>query len=181
MPCIRHGAGLLFLPRCNTARYKRLQRVLPCQCNYTAHAAKRHTGFYRGFSCDCTRSTAYNTRQTQADIIPPATHRSAYTRPDALNQYQILPPRRDAVQASTAAYYNKVYKRVQGCALLWIHARRCSISQTMPYKRVSMLLTPGGLQSGTLHPAGQSSGRGCSGRCGTIGGCRRISFRAFAR
>ena len=47
---------------------------------------------------------------------------------------------------------------------------------------------PGGLQSGTgsavragrsgtLHPAGQSSG----GRRGTIGGYRRISFRAFAR
>ena len=30
------------------------------------------------------------------------------------------------------AYYNKVYKRVQGCALLWIHARQRNISQTMP-------------------------------------------------
>lgn len=36
-------------------------------------------------------------------------------------------------------------------------------------------------QPGTLHPAGQSSGRGRGGRRGTIGGSRRISFRAFAR
>lgn len=57
---------------------------------------------------------------------------------------------------------------------------------------VSMLSTPGGLHSGTgsavqgdqpgtLHPAGQSSGKGRGGRRGTIGGYRRISFRAFAR
>lgn len=57
---------------------------------------------------------------------------------------------------------------------------------------VSMLLTPGDLQSstgsavragrsGTLHPAGQSSSRERGGRRGTIGGYRRISFRAFAR
>ena len=36
-------------------------------------------------------------------------------------------------------------------------------------------------RSGTLHPAGQSSGRERGGRRGTIGGYRRISFRAFAR
>lgn len=56
---------------------------------------------------------------------------------------------------------------------------------------VLMLPTPGGLHSGTgsavragrpgtLHPAGQSSGSGHGGRRGTIGGYRRISFRAFA-
>lgn len=35
----------------------------------------------------------------------------------------------DAVQGRTAAYYNKVYK---GAPLLWIHAQRYSIAQTMP-------------------------------------------------
>lgn len=56
----------------------------------------------------------------------------------------------------------------------------------------SILPTPGdwrsgtgsavqGVRSGTLHPAGQSSGKGRGGRRGTIGGFRRSSFRAFAR
>lgn len=38
-----------------------------------------------------------------------------------------------------------------------------------------------GGHSVTLHPAGQSSGRGAAGRRGTIGGYRRSFFRAFAR
>lgn len=38
-------------------------------------------------------------------------------------------------RSAQATYYNDVYKTVQGCALLWIHARRCSISQTMPIRR----------------------------------------------
>lgn len=106
-------------------------------------------------------------------------------------------------RSAQAAYYNKVYKRAQGCALSRIHVRRCSISQTIPAAAhllrgqpggVSMLPTPGGLQSGTgstvnqggaasWHPppggAVQRQGRG--GRRGTTGGYRRISFRAFAR
>lgn len=120
------------MPGYNTATYKRLPCVLPCQCNYTSNAPKQRTGLYRGFSCDCTRSTAPDTRPTKAAIMSPAARWRAYTRMDTLHLYQIPPPRRDAVQVSTAAYYNKVYKRVQGCALLWIHARQCSTSQTMP-------------------------------------------------
>ena len=192
------------MPGHNIAPCKRLQRVLPCQCNYTAHATNQCTGLYRGFSCDCTRSTAHDTRPTQAAIIPPAGRWRAYTHPDALNRYQIPPPRRDVAQGSTAAYYNKVYKRVQGCALLWIHARRCGISQTMPAAAGLLLPCADRWQvltrcqqyrhgapsegsavragrSGTLHPAGQSSSRGRGGRRGTIGGYRRISFQAFAR
>lgn len=45
------GAGLLFLSCYNTAKYKRLQCALCCQCSYTAHNAKRHTGLYRGVPC----------------------------------------------------------------------------------------------------------------------------------
>ena len=111
LPCILTRCRVFILPGCNTAIYKRLQRVLRCQCNYTAHATKQRTGLYSGFPCNCTCSTTHNTRPTKAAIIPPATRWRAYTRPDALNRYQIPPPRMDAVQASTAAYYNKVYKR----------------------------------------------------------------------
>lgn len=64
----------------------------------------------------------------------------------------------DAVQLSTAAYYNKVYNGAAVRPLLWIRARRCSIAQTMPAR----------------HNPPSSGG-------GTIDGCRRISFRAFAR
>lgn len=208
------------LPGCNTALYKRSQRVLPCQCNYTAHATKQRTGLYSGFSSDCARSTAHDTRPTQADITPPVPRWNAYQRPDTLHLYQIPPPRRDAVQVSIAAYYNKVYRRVQGRALPWIHARRCNISQTMPARRVSsyrvrirwQVLTrcqqyrPGapadlsarrGLdashvrrlevwhrvnsQGGHPPPGGAVQQQGSGGRRGTIGGSRRISFRAFAR
>lgn len=57
------------------------------------------------------------------------------------------------------------------CPLLWIHARRCSIQQTMQARRVQLLpcvdrwqvLHPAHLVPGTIHPAGQSSSRGAAG------------------
>lgn len=119
------------LPGCNTAPYKRLQRVLCSQCNYIAPATKQRTGLYRGFSCDCTRSTAYDTRPIQAAIIPPAPRWMTYTAPGRSQPIPDTAATPDAAQPSTAVYYNKVYKRVQGVCLLWIHARRCSTSQTI--------------------------------------------------
>lgn len=39
----------------------------------------------------------------------------------------------DAAQDRAATYYNNIYRGGHaGTSLLWIHARRCSISQTMP-------------------------------------------------
>ena len=43
------------------------------------------------------------------------------------------------------------YIRVQRCALLWIHARRCSRSQTVPARRGQLLLCVDRWQ--VLHPA----------------------------
>lgn len=93
------------------------------------------------------------------------------TAPQRLQRVPDTTAAPDAVQLSTAAYYNKVYK---------------GATDRKTYK-------PGGLQSGT----GQRSGRtwstwhpppggavqrqSRSGRRGTIDGSRRISFRAFAR
>lgn len=96
-------------------QYSPIQAFTACfavSMNYTTNATKQCAGLYRGFSCDCTRSTAHDTRPTQADIIPSVPRWIAYTRPDALNRYQIPPPHWDAAQVSAAAYYNKVYKRV---------------------------------------------------------------------
>lgn len=93
------------------------------------------------------------------------------TAPQRLQRIPDTSATPDAVQVSTAAYYNKVYKGA-GVRLLWIHARRCNTSQTMPARRGQRLhlhrvspaafdLAPG--QPDTLHPAGQSSGKGTAG------------------
>lgn len=164
MPCILTRCRVFILTGCNTAPYKRLQRVLPI---YTAHAAKQRTGLYSRFSCDCAHSTTHDTRPTQVDIIPPVPRWRAYTRPDTLNRYQAPPPHRDAAQLSTAAYYNNVYKRVQGCVLLWIHARQRSIQQTIPAAAGQRLpcadrwqvLHPAHLLRGSASPHVQRSAR----------------------
>ena len=124
----------------------------------------------------------------------------------------------DAVQASGAAYYNKVYKErspvMDPCQTVQHTADHSSPAGSAPTAcgslanatlgapaegsvsppaqgqpgGVSILPKPDGLQSGTgsavrAHPppggAVQQQERG--GRRGTIGGYRRISFRAFAR
>lgn len=103
------GAGLLFLSCCNTALYKRLQRVFVPLISYTAHATKQSTGLYRRFSCGLPHSTAADTRPTQAAIIPPAPRWSVSQRPDGLHRYQIPPPRRTLYRSTQTAYYNKVY------------------------------------------------------------------------
>lgn len=54
----------------------------------------------------------------------------------------------DAVQVSTACYYKR-YIRV--CPLLWVHARQCSISKTMPARLNQLLSSVDRWQ--VLHPA----------------------------
>lgn len=206
------------MPCYNTATRKHLQRVLCRQCSYTDHAAKQCTGLYSGFSCDCTRSTAYNTRPTQAAIIPPATRWSTPQRRSTSSTYQIPAPRRTLYRPAEPPI---IIRYIKSAPLLWIHARRCNIPQTIPARRGQLLppvdrwqmlhlahllrgqclhlhkvspaasryfpsptacnLAPGQRSGHTLHPVGQSSGRGRGGRRGTIGGFRRSSFRAFAR
>lgn len=117
------------MPCYDIAPYKHLQRPLFRPCSYTAHAAKHHTGLCRGVSCNCTRSAAHDTRPTQAAIIPPAPRWSVSQHRNTFSIYQIPPPRRTLYRSAQPPYYNKVYK---GAPLLWIHARRCSRSQTMP-------------------------------------------------
>ena len=142
--------------------------------NYTATMQKAFTGLYRCVSGNLTHFTAYNTRPAKADITPPAPRWSVSQRRSTSSAYQIPTPRRTLYRAGQQPYYNKVYK---GAPLLWIHARRCSISQTMPaaasqYIRLVSCagvspaaggLAPGQQSGRTLHPAGQSSGRGAAG------------------
>lgn len=128
------GVGLLFCHfaiQPHTSVYSGLCSV---HANYTAHATKQRTGLYSGFSCNYVYSTVHDTRPTQADIMPLAPRWRAYTRPDALNRYQIPPPRRNTAQVCTAAYYNKVYKGATdrrpcqpGSGLYTSHARRLAV------------------------------------------------------
>ena len=154
------GAGLLFLPCYNTAAYKRLQRVLCRPCQFAANATKQRTGLYRRFSCDLPHSTAADTRPTQTDITPPATRWSISQHRSTSSTYQIPEPRRTLYRPAQTAYYNNVYKD-SGAPLSWIHASRCSISQTMPARRGQLLPSVDRWQ--VLHPAGQSSSRGGAG------------------
>lgn len=182
------GCRAFALLCCNVATHKRLQRVLHRKCNYTANTAKQHTGLYRGFFWDLSHSTATNTRPAQAAIIPPVPRWSAHTRPDALHRYQIQPPCRTLCSSAQAPYYNKVYKWaplppvMDPCQTVQHTADHASTAGSAPTVCGSLASAAPGAPGAWHHPPGgavQQQGRG--GRRGTIGGSRRISFRAFAR
>jgi hypothetical protein len=124
-------------------------------------------------------------------------HAGAYhsaETPPTHTRYQ--PPRRTLYGSAKPPIIIR-YIRVQRCALLWIHARQCSKSQTVPARRGQRLhlyrvspaafnLAPGqqsGRAGSAWHtpPGGAVQRQGYGGRRGTIDGYRRISFRAFAR
>ena len=135
---------------------------------FTANVAKQRTGLYRGFSryFPCFAAVVWR-------VHPPIPH---HPRRSASSTYQNHRHARTLYSSAQPPYYNKVYK---GASLLWIHARQCSISQTMPARRGHLLPCvdlwqvlhpahllrgsasppvqgqPGGLQSST----GQRSGR----------------------
>lgn len=154
------GAGLLFCLAAiqpHTSIYSGLYTV---HTFYTAKTPKPFTGLYRGISVDLTHSSAHNTANTQAAYTPPA-------------------PRWTLYRPAQPPYYNKVYK---GAPLSWIHARRCSIAQTMPAAASQCIRLASGARvsparsrcfprpaAGDLAPvsgagaAGQSSGRGAAG------------------
>ena len=121
---------------CNTAPYKRLQRVLCRPCSYTVHSTKQRIGLYSGFSCDLTNSTAHDTRPTQAAIIPPALRWSVSQRRSTSSTYQIPAPPRTLHRSAQPTYYNNVYKGAPGAP--------AEGSASPPVQ-----VQPGGLQSGT--------------------------------
>lgn len=82
----------------------------PSMQNYTAHATKQRTGLYSGFSCDYARSTAHDTRPTQAAIIPPAPRWSVSQRRNTSSTYQIPTSHRTLYGSAQPPYYNKVYE-----------------------------------------------------------------------
>ena len=162
------------LPGGVSATHKRLQRVLFRPCNYTAHVTKQRTGLYRRFSGYLPRSTAYNTRQTKADITPPVPRWRAYRQALHLNRYKIQPPRRTLYRARQPPIIIR-YIRVQQCAPVvnpcqtaHHNADHASPAGSRCFPRPAACnLAPVSSQGapdwpGTLHPAGQSSGKGAA-------------------
>ena len=75
------------MPCCNTAPYKRLQRVSCRPCSfYTTHITKQRIGLYRGVSVNLAHSSAHNTAATQADYIPHTPRWRAYHQAQLLHQ-----------------------------------------------------------------------------------------------
>lgn len=77
-------------------------------------------------------SRRYQTGKSEYNAVCATLER--ITAPQRLQRIPDTSATPDAVQVSTAAYYNKVYKGA-GVRLLWIHARRCNTSQTIPARR----------------------------------------------
>lgn len=189
------GAGLLFCPAAMQPHTSVSSGISAVNANYTVTTLKPFTGLYSGFSIDLTRSSAHNTAITQDDYAPSAPRWRASQRRSTSSIYQ-TPPRRTLYGSAKPPIIIR-YIRVQRCALLWIHARQCSKSQTVPARRGQRLhlyrvspaafnLAPGqqsGRAGSAWHtpPGGAVQRQGYGGRRGTIDGYRRISFRAFAR
>lgn len=71
------------------------------------------------------------------------------------------------------------YIRVRLCALLWIHARQCSIAQTMPAAAGQCIRLTS--SAGGAARRGSPVARARLAAAELLAACRRISFRAFAR
>ena len=204
-------AGLLFclastrcrdfiLPRCNTAPYKRLQRLLSCPCSYTANAVKQRTELYSGVSCDCSHPAANDTRPIQSTITPLAPRWSVSQRRSASSAYQIQAPRRTLYRPAQPQTmparrglllpYADRWQVLHPAHLLRgqrLHLYRSSQKASRYFPRPAACnLAPGQLSGRTgsawhLPHGGAVQQQGHGGRRGTIDGLRRISFRAFAR
>lgn len=160
------GAGLLFCPvaiQPNTSVYGgfyAIHAVIPPTPQNIAH------GFTGVFPTIAPAQPPANTRPTQAAIMPPAPRWSVPQRRSASGTYQIPAPHRTLYNLAQPPYYNKVYKgaTVRPCYRSMpdgaTHRRPCQPGG------VSMLPTPGDLQSGT----GQQSGRTGSARHPSPGG-----------
>ena len=159
------------LPCCNTAPYKRLQRVLHRQCSYTANAAKQCTELCRGFSGDCARSTVHNTRPTQAAIIPHAPRWSVSQRPPAHTRYH-----RHAGRCTGQHRPPIIIRYIRGAQTM--PARRgldvSHVQRLAIWHRVNSQGVPG--QSGTIHPARQSSSRDAAGGAEPLAACAAALF-----
>ena len=160
MPCIRHGARLLFCPdviQPNTSVYSAFCRVNAIIPPTPQNSIQGFTGAFPAIR----RVLLLLSGGAPDYTAPPAPRWSVSQHRSTSSAYQIPPPRRTLHRSVQPAYYNKVYKRVQGCATVvdpWQtvqhiadHASPAG-SASPPVQGqpggVSMLPTPGGWRSG---------------------------------
>lgn len=194
----RFGGVFLFCPatiRPHTNVYSvfcAVNAVLYSPCHKTAHKALQWLFLLFAVFCRCCVAVhpaishrLYHAGSYHSAATPPANtkyHRHAGTLYRSAQPPIIIRYIRGQTMPAAAG-------QLIPCADLWqvLHPAHLLRGQRLHLYRVSPAaggLAPGqrqGGRSGILHPAEQSSGRGRGGRRGTIGGCRRISFRAFAR
>ena len=123
------------LPCYNTPNTSVYSAFCAINAVYTAHAAKQCTGLYCGVSCylPCFAAAVWR-------VHPAIPHRlrhvGAYhsaVAPPAHTRYQRHAGRCTGQRSRPIIIR---YIRVQRCALLWIHAKQCSISQTIQARRL---------------------------------------------
>lgn len=158
------GAGLLFLPYCNTALYKRLQRLLSRPCNYTANTTKQRTELYSGVSgyLPYFASVVWSVCKAILHRLSYAGLYHSAAAPPACTRYKQIAGR--CHQYRPGAPAEGLARRRSRC---FPRPAACSLAPGQRSERAFWHPPPGG----------QSSG----GRRGTTGGSRRNSFRAFAR
>ena len=181
MPCIRHGAGLLFCPDAiqpHTSVYSvvcRVNAIIPPTPQNSAQ------GFTETLQAIC-HVLRLLSGGASCYAVQPARRWRAYRQAQRLHRYQIPPPRQALHRSAQPPYYNKIYIKAQRCAPAINpcqtvqhtanHASpagsRCFSRLALAWHRVSLALA--------WHCAFFLARRR-----GTIGGFRRISFRAFAR
>lgn len=137
------------MPGCNTALHNRLQRVLPCKCNYTAHATKTaHRALQRLFL----RLRLFNRPRYQTDT-------SGYNTTCATLEGIHAPGRAPAI-LRYHRHAGTLYRSTQPPIVIrYIIGRGVPVidpCQTVQHiidhasgGGVSMLSTPGGWRSGT--------------------------------
>ena len=164
MPCIDTVQGFYFCAAAyqpHTSVYSGFSAV---HAIIRSKRQNRLQGFTAAFPLIC-HIPAHTIQQTHKPTIHhlrhAGAHHSAVVPPPIP---EIPPPRRTLYRSTQPPYYNKVYKGAAVRPCYGSIRRRCSITQTMPARRGQRLrlyrVCPA---AGTLHPAGQSSGRGAAG------------------
>lgn len=169
------------MPFCNTATYKRLQRVLCRPCSYTTNTAKQRTGLYMGFSSYLPYFVAVVCRVHPA-ILHYLCHVGAYHSGAAS-------PARTRYQRHDGRFTGQ---RSRPIIIRYIREQRCAsvIDPCQTVQHIADHASPAGSRcfqrlALAWHRVGLALAWHCAfflvRRRGTIGGYRRISFRAFAR
>lgn len=141
---------------------------------YTASVQKAFTGRYRGVSVNLAHFSGHNTAATQANYAPPAPRWSVSQRRSTSSAKPEIPaPRRTPYRPAQPPIIIRYIRGAQTMparrSLDVSHVQRLAI-----WHRVNSQGVPG--QSGTIHPARQSSSRDAAGGAEPLAACAAALF-----